>query len=307
MNEESNKILGCVKLGFEYKPIILLNDVFLNYTFSEKDYWETLREMVNIFYDAYNGYYKHHKYRKHQQHEHIEIKPIEGKIRVITQFPYYKDADSTTPKRQDAKIISESKCDYIEFQNDMYPTPKIKDRSIDYFGFSVSRGEKETINNMWLLNGTVSELLDGNTFSNYILMNEINYQPHPNRANILYVNLEQLAKDSSRAGELAGVLIGEVKDPKYREVDRIFQSFKDSFEEFKNDTEVCDILSRVEELKAEGRAEVLPVIAEKNKELAEQAEQLVEKDEELAEQAEKLAEQAERIRKLEAQIVGNLS
>ena len=78
----------------------------------------------------------------------------------------------------------------------------------------------------------------------------------------MYVNLEQLAKDNSRAGELAGVLIGEVKDPKYREVDRIFQSFKSSFEKFKDDTEVHDILTRVEEFKAEGRAEVLPVTAE---------------------------------------------
>jgi len=293
MNEEGNKILGSIELGTgEKKPIILLNDVFLNYTFNEKEYWETLREMVNIFYDAYKGY-----------HEPTKIEPIEGKISVITQFPYYRYPDSTTPKRQDAKIISDSKCDYIEFQNDV-SSAKIIMRSIDYFGFSLTRGKGKSVNNIWLLNGTVTELLKGNTFSNYILMDEVNHQPHPNTANILYVNLKQLAKDDSRAGELAGMMIGEVKEPKDSDIDRIFQSFKDSFENFKDKMEVCDILTRVEELKAEGRvegrSEVLPLIAEKDKQLAEQAEQL-------AEQAEQLAEQAERIRKLEAQIDGNLS
>ena len=96
------------------------------------------------------------------------------------------------------------------------------------------------------------------------------------------------------------MLIGEVKEPKDSDIDQIFQSFKESFENFKDKMEVRDILTRVEELKEEGRSEVLPLIAEQDKQLAEQAEQL-------AEQTEQLAELAEQIRKLEAQIDGNLS
>ena len=89
------------------------------------------------------------------------------------------------------------------------------------------------------------------------------------------------------------MLIGEVKEPKDSDIDQIFQSFKESFENFKDKMEVCDILTRVEELKEEGRSEVLSIV--------------VEKDEKLAEKDEQLAELAERIRILEAQIVGNLS
>ena len=262
MKEKSNKILGCIQLVSGRKPIIPLNDVFLNYTFMKETYWETLRKMINIFYKAYQ-----------KIHDSTSITLIDEVFSVTTEFPYYKDIDSTTPKRQDARIVSVNKIDYIEFQNDVSPEIPIAVRSIDYFGFSLTRGKRRPVSSIWLLSGTVAELLDGNTFSNYILTDEINHRPHPNVANILYVNLKQLAEEDSQAGQLAGVLIGELKTPKDPEVKQIFQSLKDSFNLFKDDTKVRDIMSIREELEAKGaaraKAELLPLLKEKDEQIEE--------------------------------------
>ena len=117
---ENKNILGNVSLDTGLKPIILLNDVFINYTFMDKANWETLRNKVNILYKAYT-----------KEHPTTSITTIEGKINnIITQFPYYKDKDSKTPKRQDAKIDSEYKIDYIEMQNDPSPELSIAERSL---------------------------------------------------------------------------------------------------------------------------------------------------------------------------------
>jgi len=68
------------------------------------------------------------------------------------------------------------------------------------------------------------------------LDDEVNNLKHPTIANILYVDLKRLAQSDTRAGELAGVLIGTVETPKDPMVDKILQSLKDSFDDFKENT-----------------------------------------------------------------------
>lgn len=269
MSKKRENILGYISLDTGKKAITPLNDVFLNYTFLRQEYWETLREMTNIFYKAYI-----------KKHKDTNITPIKGEINVITQYPYYRNADSSTPKRQDMRIDSENKVDYIEFQNKTHPDLPIEVQSIEYLGFSLTRGENKYASNLWLLNGAITNLLQGNIFSNYILMDEADHRTHPNTSNVLYVDLKRLSQTNSQAGELAGILIGKVEAPKDAKIDQILQTLKNSFNVFKVDTEVRNIMTRVEQLEARGRAEVraelLPL-------LNEQGEQLAEKDKKIKE------------------------
>ena len=89
---------------------------------------------------------------------------------------------------------------------------------------------------MWLLKGTVGSLLRGKIFPNYILVDEQDHHPHPNDSSILFVDLKRLAETSSKARELAGVLIGTIKEPKDPDVELILEDLKYSFEVFKDDT-----------------------------------------------------------------------
>jgi len=269
MNKKSENILGYIELETGLKPITPLNDVFLNYTFGQKIYWEILREMTNTFYKAYI-----------KTHQYTNITLIEGEISVKTQFPHFRDFDSSKPKEQDIQIESEKKIDYIEFQNSMHPDIPIAVRSVEYLGFSLTRGCDKQATSIWLLNGTITKLLQGKIFSNYILMDEVDYHPHPNTSNILYVDLKQLARTNNQAGELAGVLIGTLKTPQDPKVNLILQNLKHSFNTFKVNTEVRNIMTRAEMLEAKGRAEakakLLPLLNEKDEKIAEKEKRIAE-------------------------------
>ena len=225
---------------------------------------------------------------------------------------FYRKIESTTPKRQDVKVDTENKIHYIEFQNKANPDIPIEVRSIEYLGFSLTRGEKKQASNMWLINGQTS-LLQGKTFSNYILTDERDHRLHPNATNVLYVDLESLhqTQTSSKAGELAGVLIGAVDTPNDRDVAQIFQNLKKSFDVFRNDTEARTIMTKFEELKEEGKEEgreegriegkaaaeavYIPQLNEKDKQIVEQGEQLVEQGEQLVQQGKQLVEKDEQL------------
>ena len=258
MSKKNENILGEIQIHNGKKGIIPLNDVFLTFTFKDKSNWETLRKMINIIYSAYIEHYPKTK---------IEL--IEGEIKVITQFPHYKKVDSTTPKREDVRIESPENIDHVEFQN-WISLSDIIARSIEYFYFELTRGLDKRVQSIWLLNGSVKELLDGHIFANYTLTNEANNLSHPKIGNILYVDLPQLAQTDTRAGDLAAVLIGTTKTPKDPDVGRIFQRLESSFNNFKEETEVQDAMTRAESLLAEGRdegeekarAELLPLITE---------------------------------------------
>ena len=93
------------------------------------------------------------------------------------------------------RIESINKVDFMDFQNDPHSSdPPVPRRSTKYLGFALSRGEDKQQSSMWLLNGTISSLLNGKVFSNYVLLDEKDYHRHPNKANILYVDLKKLAK-----------------------------------------------------------------------------------------------------------------
>ena len=294
MNNNEENMLGYLYLETGPKLIIPMNDVFTNFTFQDKANWETLVMIANIFYNEYIKIFKDTK-----------VSPIEEVIGINTQFPFFKDPKSTNPKAPDTRIESIDKVNYVDFENKPHSSkPPIPTRSTEYFGFALSRGVDKQQSMMWLLNGAIPTLLNGKTFSNYILMDEKDHHPHPNGANILYVDLKKLAKMETKAGELAGVLIAVSNDPKDEDVKIILHNLRQSFEEFKNNTEVIRIMTREEQLKAEGAAEtearLLPVIDEKDKQISEKDEQLFEKDEQLVEKEEQLSEKDKRIEELEA-------
>ena len=262
MQKNSENILGFIKLETGDKGISPLNDVFLSYTFQQEAYWETLRRMTNIFYEDYIA-----------NCSETKIKPIEGEIVVKTQFPHFRNFSTSTPKEQDVQIESSVQIDYIEFQNDVYPRIPIEMRSVEYFGFSLTRGKDKQATNMWLLNGSVSKLLDGNIYSNYILMDEVNHRPHPSSSNLLYVDLKRLAQTRSQAGELAGVLVGKIAEPIDSDVKLIFKNLKHSFNTFKADTEVKNIMTKAEILvergEARGEAKAQVIIDKQNERIKE--------------------------------------
>ena len=262
-NEEHT--LGYIRLELGSKLVIPMSDIFLHYTFQNEEFWEDLRKIVNIIYEAYN-----------EVCGDTKINLLVGKIIVATQFADFKDFKSSTPKTRDILIEGDDEIHHTEFQNDTSPEPPVETRSTEYFGFSLSRGVDKRRMSMWLLNGTVPELLKGEVFSNCVLMDEHRCHRHPIGSNILYVDLKKLAEQDTKAGELASVLIGAVSNPKNSEVIEILDSLRRSFEKFKIDKEVRNIMSREEQLRAEGKAELLPLLEEKDR-------RLVEKDRRIAE------------------------
>ena len=270
MSNKSENILGFIDTDTGRKPIPTLDHIYLNYTFQNKKNWETLRGIINIVYNAYT---------QSQQEDNID--PIECNINVITQFPYYKNMETTKPKEQDFRIESETRIDYIDFQNSTHPNIPIKERSIEYFAFSIIREKEKQVAHVWLLDGARTELLQGNIFSNYTIFDRVNRHFHPNKANILYVDLKSLSQTDTQAGELASVLVGTLKTPKDPQVALILQNLESSFNEFKNDTEAHNIMTTSEYLiaegRAEGRAELLPQIAEKEERIKELEAQLAKK------------------------------
>ena len=109
--------------------------------------------------------------------------------------------------------------------------------------------------------------------------------------NFLYVNLKRLARADTQAGELANVLIGNVKTPTDPEVKLILKNLKESFEVFREDKKVRDQMNIIEMERAEERAKLLPIITEKDEQLAELREQLAEQSEQMAELKAQLAKQ----------------
>ena len=116
----------------------------------------------------------------------------------------------------------------------------------------------------------------------------------------------KLANSTSKAGELASVLLGSLTKPSHDEVKQVYQHLKESFLTFKEDTEVRQMMSKAELLKAEGEAKgeakgearwraeehakLQPILEEKNKLLNEKEHQLSEKDSLLSEQEHQLNE-----------------
>ena len=108
MKKKDNRMLGYIQLETGMRLIIPTNDVFLNYTYDKEVNWEQLRKMANVFYQAYIKIYGD-----------TRIRPIDGKIAVATQFPYYRDLTSSKPNALDMRIENVRNTHYFDFQNDM--------------------------------------------------------------------------------------------------------------------------------------------------------------------------------------------
>jgi len=156
---KQKKPLGYIDLEDNRKAIYATNDLFLNYTFKDEKNWEALRDIVNILVNAYK-----------EMIPETAMKPIEGTIKVETQYMYYLNTRNAT-KDQDLKLshIEESKLTYIEFQNRAITVPPIVNRAMEYFVLGIRQGKGKTADQIWLLSEDVETLLHGGTFTNYVI------------------------------------------------------------------------------------------------------------------------------------------
>ena len=233
--------LGYIELDNGSKPIYAMNDIFLNYTFDDATYWETLRLIVNLLFVAYK-----------QKNPGASVKPIEGSIVVKTQYQHILNVENIT-RDQDIKITEdEEHTTYIEFQNRANTQPPIETRAIEYFGLGIGRGKGKIANQIWLLAEDVDSVLHGEWFTNYILKDEVTGNVHPTSSSIMYISLSKLSKEKSPEGELASFLLGKTVNPLNEAVKTIINNFNNSFSAFKTDKEVAKMLSVAERYRNDG-------------------------------------------------------
>jgi len=241
MASEVKSPLGYIELNNGLKAIFAMNDIFLNYTFEDAAYWETLRSMVNLFLDAYR-----------QKNSDTILKPIEGNIVVKTQYQHLLNIENTT-KDQDIKITEdEENTTYIEFQNRAKTQPPIETRAIEYFGLGIGHGKGKIANQIWLLAEDLDSVLHGEQHTFYILKDEVADYIHPTSSGIMYVSLSKLSQMKSPVGELASFLLGKTIAPENEDVRTIVASFNSSFDAFKADKEVVKMLSVAERYRNDG-------------------------------------------------------
>lgn len=234
--------LGYVKLPSGDMAIYPMNNVFLNYTFELDEHWEALRLAVNLIIEVYR-----------QQKSDTKLVPINGNIKVRTQFQQFvpnpdkskkKKKPDTVSRDQDIKITEDDKgSTYVEFQIKSNTEIPITVRSVVYFGLGLGHSGGKTANQIWLLAEDVEVVLDGETITRYILTNEANGKAHPEDSGIMYVSLSKLSKENTPAGELASFLLGLTTSPQNDVVKKIADSFNASFKVFKEDKDVVNVLT----------------------------------------------------------------
>jgi len=224
--------LGYIELENGAKPIYPMNDIFLNYTFDNPANWENLRTTVNLIIEANKN-----------NNPTTTLKPIEGNIKVSTQFKHLLTTQNKT-RDQDIKITaSQDDATYIEFQNRAKPQIPIEIRAVEYFGLGIGHSKGKLANQIWLLAEDVDVVLHGKTFARYILKDEVTGKEHPATSGILYVSLTKLSKENTPAGETASFLLGKLSDPTDKTVKRVSEAFKNSFEAFKAEKELSNLKS----------------------------------------------------------------
>ena len=237
--------LGYVELANGLKAIYPMNDIFLNYTFEDVSYWETLRLAVNLLINAYR-----------ETKPDASVKPIIGNIRVRTQFRHLLNTDVKTTRDQDIRIIEDdAEATFVEFQNRATTTPLIEIRSVEYFGLGIGHGKGKISNQLWLLAEDVDSVLQGSAFARYILKNETTGHEHPATSGIMYVSLTKLSKEKSPVGELASFLLGLKPNPENEEPKKVAEALYTSFKTFKTDKDVVNVLSLAERYTQEGKYE----------------------------------------------------
>ena len=140
-------------------------------------------------------------------------------------------------------------------QNRANTTPPIWAQALDYFALGISRSDSKMANQVWLLAEDVPNVLHGEMFAHYILMEEVSGKPYPNTSGILFVSLPKLSQEEGPAGELAAFLLGKLKEPKDKTVKEIAKVVRAGFDAFKIDKEVKRSMTVAEKYKNEGIVE----------------------------------------------------
>jgi predicted transposase/invertase (TIGR01784 family) len=258
MTKKKRVPLGYIELETGNKEITATNDIFLTYMFRNSENWEILRLILNIFINEF--------IKLHKEKDPVPS-PITGTIEVTTQYEYFLDTEKTT-RVQDIRLdYVESIFDtekyikfqkdssdtiFIEFQNKTNTIPAIKTRAIEYFGLGIGHNKGKLANQIWLLSEDIKELLHNQSFTNYILRDNVTDEIYPNNSSMMFVSLKKLSKENNIAGELARFLLGEEIDPTYDEVKTIIKSFNNSFKTFKEDKGVKTVMTVKERFKNEG-------------------------------------------------------
>jgi hypothetical protein len=245
--------LGYVELADGDLAIFPMNDIFMNFAFQNIYNWEALRKALNILITRFQ-----------KEKPDTLLTTIDGKIDVKTRFKQLIGKDTKISREQDIKVTEIKKGIYfIEFQNSAYSDPPIPDRSVVYFGLGISHAKGETANQIWLLAETVPSVMHGKTFTRYILKDEVTGNNHPECSGIMFADLEKLSEENSQAGELAAFFLGKNLNPQDEDVKIIAAALKESFQNFKDDKDVIEVMTLAERYenngvvrgRAEGRAE----------------------------------------------------
>ena len=244
MKKADAKPLGYVELPTGPYAVFPMNDIFLNYTFENEEYWETLRQIVNIVIDDFK-----------KKLPHSIARPITGTIKVRTQYRQFVTGDPKKALSQDIQILEDDRdSSYTEFQIRAASKPKIEVRSVKYYGLGIGQGSNGIANQIWYLGEDLESLLHGMPITNYILKDEVTGNTHPETSGIMYISLTKLSEEKSKAGELASLLLGKKARFAYKDVLVIAKMLDKSFEGFKDDKEAVMMLSFEERKRLEGEA-----------------------------------------------------
>ena len=237
--KDNSGVLGFIELPSGRKSISPMNDIFLNYMFKDEKNWEVLRTLVNILIAEYKEF-----------SSSTRISEISGPVTVETQYLYYINPEGKT-KRQDIKMISKDTT-FIEFQNNAYPDPPIKVRALEYFGLGIGYNGGQISNQLWIMAEDNEELMFGNAFSDFVLIDEFTGKPYPSLSGIMFSSLKKLSEKVGEVGDLARFLLGKQKESVSENVSGIINSFNNSFEKFKAEKEVLEVMTYAEQVRLEG-------------------------------------------------------
>jgi len=235
-------ILGTIELlNGTQRDISPMNDLFLNYLFKDEQEWETLRSILNIVLTEYI-----------ERHPVTSMRLVEGDIKVETQYDYY--LDTKREKTQDIKITGADgkKLTYVEFQNRANPDTPIKIRALRYYSLGIALNAEGMSNQIWLLAEDADDVLEGQTFANYNIINEVTGNAYQNASGMMFVSLKRLSESDTVAGNLASFLLGANPNPTDERVKEIAGRFTKRFAIFKEDKEVKSKMTRSDEFRAEG-------------------------------------------------------
>jgi hypothetical protein len=245
------KPLGYITLNSENAhntkvPIHPMNDIFSNYAYDKPENWGALKDMVNIFLEAYLD--------RNKGVDKGSVAYIDGDVIVETQLEHYSNIEALNnpKKRQDFKIGhgEEAKnTTFVELQNRNQSKPSLLVRSLQYLGLSLSNlknNEKDigSTSQLWLLGQNERRLCGGEPIKRYALADNVHKGSFPVPVNIIYVSLPLCAKElTGAAKELAGFLLGYDMPLHDKRVIGIANTLKQELDNFREEKGLLPMLS----------------------------------------------------------------